>query len=528
MNNNCTVKMRLLVVISLSVISFSTNALAQKVNTGNPLLDIEPSETAEIIIEDTVLRETVPSTLFGFNINFLKFQEQLWDKNKKAMEDGIIDYLKPFKNAIYRYPGGLVSNTFHWTGAVGELGERTPQKSFYDKRSKPVTFGIDEYLQFVEDVGGYPWYVLNMVGTEPDSPMAAADVEDVAASNLALAIYLKERVDTSRFPLYLELGNELDRSKYEWTPEEYVDRAIPTIDAINAEFDDIKFIPALRDFKMRYKKETSLGSGHPEEFIEAALNGLEMVDDYSIHHYYDSKRVDGKSRSIPFWLRLLSRSIETYKSIRNQSPKVWITEHGRQPDSNKAGKDGTRSSSSNLSAGLSTADYLIALSLVPEIQGAVWHGLNAHPWQLFDYSANYNDLRPRPIYWAFRVMAQMNLGVGLATRTFSPNLSNYAGGYDIRASAFRNNESDQLAVRAVNRYSDYQTVKINYKAFAGKDVEIEHFYISAPVGADPENEEKDYMLELSPSKQKFSFSDTGEIEIDIPPSSVSTLNIKVI
>ena len=528
MNKNCTAQMRLFIVISLTVISFTTNAFAQKANTGNPLLDIEPAQTAEIFIEDTVLRETVPSTLFGFNINFLKFQEQLWDKNKQAMKDGIIDHLRPFKNAIYRYPGGLVSNTFHWTGAVGELDERTPQKSFFDKKSKPVTFGIDEFLQFVDEVGGYPWYVLNMVGTDPESPMAAADVEEVAASNLALANYLNERVDTSQFPLFLELGNELDRSKYEWTPQEYVDRSLTTVETISAEIDNVEFVPALRDFKMRYKKETSLGSGHPEEFIETAINGLEMVDGYSIHHYYDSKREDGKSRSIPFWLRLLNRSINTYKSIRNEAPNVWITEHGRQPDSNKPGKDGTLSSSSNLSAALSTADYLIALSLLPEIKGAVWHGLNAHPWQLFDYSARYNDLRPRPIYWAFRVMAEMNLDVGLTTRTASPNLSNYAGGYDIRASAFRNEASDQLALRVVNRYSDYQTVKINYKTFAGKDVEVEHFQISAPVGADPENEDKDYMLELSPSKQKFSFSDSGEIEIDIPPSSVSTLNIKVI
>ena len=514
--------------ISLLVIFFTNDVIAQNSYSGKYLLKIESSDTAEIIVEDDVIRQAVPSTLFGFNINFLHFQKQLWDKNTQTPREGIIDYLKPFKNAIYRYPGGLVANTFHWTGAVGELNERIPQVSFFDKKSKQVYFGIDEYFDFVKAVGGYPWYVLNLVGLDPQKPMLVADADEVARNNLALARYLNDRIDSTIFPLYLELGNELDRSKYEWTPQEYVDRSLSTVEAISAEIESVKFIPALRDFKMRYKKKSSTGRGNPEEFITAAVNGLNMVDGYSVHHYYDGKREDGKSRSIPFWLRLMTRSIETYKSIRKEAPKVWITEHGRQPNSNKPGRDGTKNSTSNLSAAISSADYLIALSLIPEIQGAVWHGLNAHPWQLFDYSVRYNDLRPRPIYWSFRVMAQMNLGVGLATRTKSPNLSNYDGGYDIRASAFRNDDADQLGVRVMNRHSDYQSVKINYKEFENKDVEIKHYYISAAVGADPENEDRGYNLELEPGIKKYSFSSSGELELEIPPSSVSTLIIKII
>ena len=523
-----TCQKNFIVSISLLMIFITTDVIAQNADSGKSLWKIESSDTAEIIIEDEVIRQSVPSTLFGFNINFLKFQEQLWDKYTQTPKERIVDYLKHFKNAIYRYPGGLVANTFHWTGAVGDVNERIPQKSFFGKKSSQVYFGIDEYIDFVKAVGGYPWYVLNLVGLDPQKPLLVADVDEVATSNLALAKYLYERIDDFDFPFYLELGNELDRSKYEWTPQEYVDRSLANVEAINAEIDSVKFIPALRDYKLRYKIKKALGTGTAEDFIATTMNGLDMVDGYSVHHYYDGNRKDGKSRTITFWLRLMTRSIETYKSLRKQAPEVWITEHGRQPNSKKAGSDGTVRSASNLSAAISSADYLIALSLVPEVQGAFWHGLNAHPWQLFDYSARHNDLRPRPIYWGYRVMAQMNLGVGLATRTKSPNLSDYGGGYDIRASAFRNDDADQLGVRVINRHSDYQSVNINYKKFADKDVEIEHYYISADIGADPENEYKDYNLELKPVIKKYSFSSSGDLEFEIPPSSVSTLIIKII
>ena len=514
------------ILLSATCLAQTANSITDKA-TPNKDWKIQSSAIAEITIEDEVIRPNVPSTLFGFNINYRQFQRQLWDLENQRVKDGIIEALKPFNGALYRYPGGLVANTFHWPQAIGNIEERTGQKTFFDKKPKKASFGIDEYLKFTQDVGGHPWYVLNIVSTGLADPMKEASVDEVAEHNFELAQYLNEHVDQKNFPLHLQLGNEVDRSKYRWIPSKYVERVSPTIEKIWESYPDMKFVAFLRDFRLRNKNKDS-GFDEPEVFMQEVVNDLPMINDYSLHHYYDSRRTDGKSRTIPFWMKLLTRSVNTFKQQKGQTPNVWVTEHGRQSDSNKAGKDDTRRATSNLAGAISTADYLIALALIPEVKGAVLHGLNAGPWQLFDFSAQHEDLRPRPLYYGLRVLKQMNLDVGLKTLTKSPNLSGYKGGYDVRGAAFKNSNSNSLAIQVVNRYSDVHDLKINYQAFSGEQVEVMHYMLSTETDTDPEGEDIPFNIQLDPEKQVMKFATNGVLEVKLPPSSVSTFIIKKI
>ena len=512
----CALPLLLVSTVSLSNAARPFN----KNQSWNVKYSIEP----ELRVLDEVVRSDHPSQLFGFNINFKQFQKQLWTKDQLP-KTGIVEALQPFEGAIYRYPGGLVANSFHWKASVGPVVSRTAQTSFFQKSPAKVRFGLEEYLQFVDDVSGQPWYVLNIVGTDLVSPLKVSPKDEMAYSNLNLAKYLAENLDKKYFPMRLQLGNELDRSKYEWLGEKYARRAKSVMDIIKANRleDEFEFVNFMRDFTWTYRRDTKLGRSNPKDYLKEVIDTMGVTNDYSLHHYYDGNRIDGNSRAIPFWLRHLSRSIDDHLDITGEPASIWITEHGRQPNSKKAGTDGSEAFTSNVSAALSTSDYLISLTQFAEVKGAVWHGLNAGPWQLFDYSVKHRDLRPRPIYWALRVLRMVSMDEVLRTFTYSPNNSEYAGGYDIRGTAFRTKDENQFGLRLVNRAPAAQKIKVKYELFTEQKVSYKQYSLSLKDGQDPDVERDDFIVEIEPAAQTDQFDDKGYISIELPASSVSSI-----
>jgi hypothetical protein len=180
---------------------------------------------------------------------------------------------------------------------------------------------------------------------------------------------------------------------------------------------------------------------------------------------------------------------------------------------------------SNLAAAVSTADLLIALAQMPEVKGAAWHGLNAGPWQLFDASTQHNDLRPRPVYWGLRVLRAIDLPIVLRTATSSPNLGKYAGGYDVRAVALTNTERDVLGLWLVNRAWSNTTVELRVASWMDRPVTIQHYYVAGEAGRDPDDPRMTPKIELKPKPVCDEFSGSGTIQLELPPSSVSSFLI---
>lgn len=506
----------------LLLIVIQQSWLSQVFADTDELWQIEKAQTPSVVVMDSVVRDQLPDSFLGMNMNYRKFQEHLWDIDNHALKKGIDSKLEKFGNIWYRYPGGIVANSFDWTQAIGGVSERGAQKTPYNEKPVKAIFGIDEYLGMLNRYGAGGFYVLNLVGNDPLKPKKESSQADVAARNKQLAEYLMANGSQDSPIHYYQLGNELDRFKYEWVPEKYVERSLATIEAIKEVDKEAKFVAFLRDFKWKYKKDPSLGVSSYDDFMRKVLEGLPMVSDYSLHHYSDGKRDDGKSRTVTFWLKLMQRSIDTYKSIRNESPGVWITEHARQKSSNKPGSDGTRFFANNLRGAITTADYLTALAQVPEVKGTFRHGVNAGPWQLFDYVYKNNDLSPLPVYWALRLLRSMPLSTVLETRNSSTVHSMYPGGYDSRTVAFTNENRDQLGLWAVNRYNRPLEIKLEYQAFAGKSLKFCHYFIAGEEGVDPDDYDLEPVLKLSPQIDDITFEDTGVTHVVLPPSSVST------
>lgn len=487
-------------------------------------LEVWSGDENKIIIEDgVVVREVLPRELFSINLNYRSFERQLWDEKENKVLPGIIENLEPLGLGFYRYPGGLVANSFMWEGSLGPIDNRTDQKTIFNAPPGKATFGLAEYLKFLGDVKGQFFYVMNVVGADSRYPLNQSQKEKVAQHNASLAKYLVEQIPDQK--RYYQLGNELDRGKYEWSPDKYVERSKATMDAVREVDQSAIFVAFMRDFNLKAKSAKASGGGQSKVFLNAVMKGMPEIKDYSLHHYYDGHRSDGKSRTVTFWMRLLRNSIKDYQAIRGEDPNIWITEHGRQMSSNRAGSDNTVHYTSNLGGAVSTADYLIMIAQVPQVKGAVWHGLNAGPWQLFDATVKHKDLRPRPIYYGFKVLRGMDLPQVLKTRTTSKNISDNLSGYDVRAVAFSDRSNSSLGLWVVNHASVSQEVTVKYSPYQSKSVTVNHEYISGPKNIDADDLSLQFDESVKTASFGAEFTPKKTLKLMLPPSSVSTFKI---
>jgi len=111
----------------------------------------------------------------------------------------------------------------------------------------------------------------------------------------------------------------------------------------------------------------------------------------------------------------------------------------------------------------------------------------------------------------------------LETFSYSPNNSEYAGGYDVRGAAFRSKDEKQLGLRLINRAPAAQKIKIKYELFAEKEVSYKHYSLSLKDGEDADIDRDDFIVELDPDARNDQFDDDGYIYIELPASSVSSV-----
>lgn len=486
-----------------------------------------PSYTVRVSIEpDEVLRREVLTDFFSFNLNHHRFERDLM-RRSGDIDPGVIDKLRELPDVYYRFPGGLVSNSFQWEASVGPLDDRSPQATVDHSAPAVVRFGIDEYFGFLDEVEGNPWYVLNLLGWSADRPNVERPIPEVTRANADLARYIAENYSSSA-PLYFQLGNELDRAVYQWPVDKYVERSRQSIDAIRRELPNARFVAFLRDFDWTYKGKNDPRAGTKsryKEFIPAILDGLPDVDAFSLHFYYDDPGQDRHTKRIGWRLQQIESAIDVARTARKGTvPEVWITEHARGVNLDM-GKGMERAAlTSNLTATISTADFLIGLSQLPEVKGAFWHGINAGPWQLFDATIEHRDLRPRPLYWGYRVMRSVMLPETLRTEA-GPQPDARYDDYDVRATSFRSSDQETLGLWVANRRTEAVTLEILYTPFAEREVSVRQFEVYDPGGRNPDRPGLEPEIELSPVATNLTFSPEGVLKVVVKASSVTALEI---
>lgn len=478
------------------------------------LIEVDPNRVA---------RHSVPAAVFGFNTMWMNFQRGYWRDNQVRPE--VVEWLKPFSGAVYRYPGGGTANWFEWEEAVGPVTSRAEQ--YTDFGPTKAEFGFDEFLDFVKAVHGVPLVTVNLKGTRGPEKNVWDD-EDAMRSNAEWVQYSVQREgdaasasagfcqEGKKCPVrWWELGNELDLGKGAWTPERYVNRVRVVGRAMKEADPAIELIAHTTTAPWRDRSvgwERAVGSG---------LGGL--VEGYAYHPYYDGM-------SVPEVNRYMERAVNglAVSSTISGPPSLFITEHGRWPNKPAFGKWQTVwAKTGNLGGALSTADYLLSQMVIPNVRAAMWHSLGARgPWQLFYRDSATDELYPNVVYWGLRVLRKGLLDDALWVKVSSPNTSGYRGNYDVRAVFMRERSGARYSLMTVNRSGRAQNARLTVPKLAGRSVSAQQYYITGGSHNDANVKEEKSRVIMRTRSMTIAFDAQGGTTVNLPALSVSTVVIK--
>lgn len=385
-----------------------------------------------------VSQETVSSLpvrdLLGIHSLWWGHKEGIFADDATGTRKEVIDLLAAAGGSL-RYGGG--ANEISWRACAGPLHGRPAVKAAAWAGPMQCVFGIDEYLALAKAASSSStWLISNIAGIN-HVPMP---IDEMSLEAAAAARYVAAAAPVAT--RYWELGNELERGRYGWSPERIGERASAAGRAILSADPDARLVIPLIEFN------------HPKQPRRQVFN-QRLMDDitvpvsaFALHLYYDGRPggppVSTQLETVRESARLIARS-------RHSSAAIWITEHGRWPEGSS--DDPTWRSrwtqTNDMNGVMATADFLIGLTQIGKVKGAHLHGLRAGPWNVVERASN-RAIVPTGVGELLALFGHSGAERRLISATTSRNDSGYAGGYDLRAAAFIG-EDGQLVVWAVNR-----------------------------------------------------------------------------
>lgn len=455
--------------------------------------------------------ETVPVSrhpargLLGVHSLWWGHQAGLFNVENGQTRPEVIAWLKA-TGGIVRYGGGV--NELPWAACTGPRVARIPFKAVPWAGSMVCQFGVEEYLGMTRQTGSdTAWHIANLAGVNyqiwPNDTMAQETGR--AAGGLAGMAPDLKRV--------WELGNELERGRYEWSPERIAERSNIAAKAILAHDPEARLILPLIEYDHP-------GQPKRQEFNARLLKGIAIpVDGIALHLYYDGSP---GGPAIPTQIRTVEQSAALYRQLKGKGAEVWITEHGRWPQGE--GSDPTWQSrwyqTNDMGGVLGTADFLIALSQVPDVAGAMLHGLRAGPWNVFDVV----DGRPQltGVGRLLEMFGRSGAVVRWQTSSNGPNRSGYRGGYDVRAAAFGTNTPGESVLWVINRALMPSQLSIQLPASLNVEFSDGLSLLCAEANGRCQGAQ---FRELAIRASQVSSNDLGLL-VSLPAASVSVIRLK--
>lgn len=464
------------------------------------------------------VRRTMAPEFFGFNLLRMAFQRSAWDATRRQVLPEVTQWMKAFPGAVYRFPGGHEANFTDWHNTIGAFGARLSEKTVDWLGPLPVEFGLPEYLDFVQAVGGQPWYVLNLFGSYGEELPATKMAQE--AANLA-SRWRELNTHGAPLPLRWELGNELDRDRFRWSPAHYAATARLVMDAVATRLPEARFVAMSQDWNASSERWGIAAMAY-NRYLGTALR--DRTDEYAVHLYYDN---------LPWGLPIpqeINHYCRNHRDLASApgTPQIWITEHGRTPAGTPADPIPKNNwpQTADMNAAISVADMVIASTQLPGVKGMFVHGLHASkgPWPLLNKQAD-GKIVPSPVYWGLRMLREAMLDEALATRVESANQSHYDGGYDLRAVVLANKPRTQYALWMINRAPVDLQISLQVQSLANLRVSAEIVWLNSEHGTD--NNYAGANVRPQQAARTLQFDTNGRSALAVPRLSVVTLVISL-
>lgn len=398
-------------------------------------------------------------------------------------------WLDTWLSGTWSRDGGLNASSYVWSANNGPVSSRVPQASYFGGFYVP-TFGHPEWANVTNSMNACPFHMLNLVTLNKDDPFDWQSYTDqqVAAENLA---YVDWYVAT--FPgqkIVLQLGNELDRSSYNWPPQLLADRANATMALILDKYPDACFIDHSRLFARngvsgedRDSQMKGLYDFDTEVGVFTYLNpptGLPGIDEppnstltNPVQRFYTAdwhaRRAEIKyewwnqncpDRKQQEWVLELARRKAEF--IDNQNPPFPNTDH--------------RDYLSNMYAGISVAHMLAIYRQMPQIPAAIIHAPAANQWSLFNLGQFNSALPtndPTPLAWVLALLRNNAGDEVYSTANQSGFQSGHYGLYDTYGLMTRDSASGDLRFWVQNYHDQPILYDLCVPELAGQTITIE-------------------------------------------------------
>lgn len=490
----------------------SHNIHAQECGSNAP--QIGGSSTV-ITVQSTTFRKITPQ-FFGFNLELIEFENSLWNKRDHRVEASVVRYLQRFPGAAYRYPGGATANFFDWKAATGPVSSRSPQQLVDWQPARAVQFGPAEYLDFVREVRGTPWYVLNLYG----SFQSQQPIQAMTKSAADLARFMgSQRSKGSPSIFRWELGSELDRGSFRWPASTYASAAKVIAASVRADGGATEFVAMAQDWP-------HTGASTPGVNYNATVAqelALETTE-FAAHLYYD-----GAPWGPPL-PRVVRQFCKNLGSIKGVAPRdtMWVTEHGRTPigtPDDLAWKSNWPQTGS-LAAAISSADMMITLARTNDVNGAFVHALHgAGPWPIF-HKRSDGAIYPSAVYWAMVLLRETLMDDVLNATVSTTNHGADSAGYDTNAAVLADLSRSRITAWLVNRSAHESLALIRIPLLAGRRIGIK---IGTLTSKDPADGNYVEPYKVFPMRREvlLEVDANGAFPLPLPAHSVTTLNIEL-
>ncbi len=138
---------------------------------------------------------SIPPLFYGQNIEWTSYGDGLWDARGNKPVAGITRLLKPLHIGLIRFPGGSLTNCYHWEWGIGPKNDRKPNLVWFSAQplasngvwtlkngqSAPSLYGFDEHMRFVHDMGAKGALITVNATYFPGSPIWGGSPQEAAA-----------------------------------------------------------------------------------------------------------------------------------------------------------------------------------------------------------------------------------------------------------------------------------------------------------------------------------------------------------
>jgi len=128
---------------------------------------------ASIDVDVRKVKKRISPYLRGANVDWPPDGNQVWDSTRNRMDPEVMRLARNQGVTLVRFPGGALVDSYHWHEGIGPVDKRPKQPVVAGGRSVVSLVGIDEILQFCEQIGAR---ALLQVNVTSGSSQEAADL----------------------------------------------------------------------------------------------------------------------------------------------------------------------------------------------------------------------------------------------------------------------------------------------------------------------------------------------------------------